>query len=532
MHPIGARRARPRVVMVATENDALKGAKVGGIGDVIRDLPRELRPLGYVSTVIIPSYGFVHTLNGAAMVADLTFPFGGREEFCEVWKVPAPGGGGEPTEHLLIHHPAIRGEPIYYHDPKEKVFARDSTKYALFCSAVGQYLRTLDEPYVLHLHDWHTGYIFLLSELHPAFAHLRPVRKIFTIHNVGYQGTRPMRKFAPSLEDWFPELFRKTRWIREWQDARYAVPTFTPVLAGVRHASAVTTVSPTYAREITLPSDHANAVYGGEGLEVSLRAAHDEGRLFGILNGVEYPPTSARAPVDDRTFAATVLDEIVDGGSGRPVPLRDEVAARLTALFDGKGRFLLSSITRVTEQKLRLMFEKGSDGSTALDSILALLAKSDAAYVLVGSGWAEYEESLKRAFARHERFIFLNGFFRNTAAALFTRGNLFVMPSSYEPCGITQMQAMREGQPCLVHAVGGLKDTVRDGVNGFTFNGGTLSEKVDNFVGGVRRALDIHASQPDRWKEIVRCAGEARFGWGESAKAYAALYEGRTPRQS
>ena len=90
--------------MIATENDALKGAKVGGIADVIRDLPAELRPLGWDATVIIPSYGFIHTLNDAEKIADLTFPFGGREEFCELWRVPPR----EPAAAAHGHRPGRR----------------------------------------------------------------------------------------------------------------------------------------------------------------------------------------------------------------------------------------------------------------------------------------------------------------------------------------------------------------------------------------------------------------------------------------
>ena len=393
MHSSAGKRARSRVVMVAAENDALKGAKVGGIGDVIRDLPGELEPLGWDTTVIVPSYGFLHSINPSEKITDVTFPFGGREEYCEIWRVNVKSGGrphppASPggTEQLILHHPAIGGDPIYYDDPADRVFARDATKYALFSSAAGQYLRTMDVPYVLHLHDWHTGYFFLLSELHAAFAHLKPVRKIFTIHNIGYQGTRPMRKYPPALEDWFPELFRKTRWIREWEDPRYSVPTFTPMLAGIRHASAVTTVSPTYAREITGPSDHANAVYGGEGLESALRAAHDESRLFGILNGVEYPPGSGRDGVDDRRLIETVTGEIALEKNGSVAPFHNEIPERLARVLDGKGKFVLSSITRITEQKVRLLFEKGSDGQRALESILELLSRGvKSAHIIDGT---------------------------------------------------------------------------------------------------------------------------------------------------
>jgi len=514
--------------MLATENDALRGAKVGGIGDVIRDLPGELAPLGWDSTVIIPSYGFLQTLNRTEKVADVTFPFAGREEYCEVLRVTDVPESA--ADHLLVHHPAIAGEPIYYHDSSDNVYARDSTKFALFCSAAGQYLRSEERPYILHLHDWHTGYLFLLSELHPAFTHLREVRKIFTIHNVGYQGTRPMRKFSPSLEEWFPELFKKKAWIRAWEDARYSVPTFTPMLAGIRHAAMVTTVSPTYAREITTAGDRANAVYGGEGLEVALRAAHDEGRLVGILNGVEYPAARAGATApDDAGLLGTITGEISQDKNGGSESFRTEIPGRLRRVLDGTGRFLLTSITRISEQKVRLMFEKGSDGRTALENILSLITERGAAYIFVGSGAEQYEKALAEAFRKYPSFIFLDGFYKESARGLFKRGNLFLMPSSYEPCGITQMQAMREGQPCLVHAVGGLKDTVADGVDGFSFGGATLTEKVDNFVGSLRRALDIHRDDPARWREIAEAAGKARFDWTGSARKYANIYAGKEP---
>jgi starch synthase len=301
------------------------------------------------------------------------------------------------------------------------------------------------------------------------------------------------------------------------------------MLAGIRHASAVTTVSPTYAGEITRPGDHANAIYGGEGLEPALQGAHDESRLFGILNGVKYPPGAKREGVDDAGLLGTILGELATEKRAGSTFYHEEVERRLRRTLDGSGRFLASSITRITEQKVRLMFEKGSAGGTALESILDLLGRQGAAFVMIGSGSDGYEEALKQAFLRHESFIFLNGFYRRSAVALFRRGNLFLMPSSYEPCGITQMQAMREGQPCLVHAVGGLKDTVIEGLNGFSFNGSTLVDKVDNFVRGVARALDLHRNRPGQWAALVKAAGEARFGWEESARAYAALFEGDVP---
>ena len=139
---------------------------------------------------------------------------------------------------------------------------------------------------------------------------------------------------------------------------------------------------------------------------------------------------------------------------------------------------------------------------------------------LLGTGDEEYEYFLTRLGSRYDNFIFLNGYSDQCARALYANGELFLMPSSYEPCGISQMLAMRDGQPSVIHAVGGLKDTVQDGINGFVFSGRTLTEQVDNFVRTALAAVALKQNAPDQWSLICDQAVRSRTSWDESARQY------------
>src|SRR5208283_2976797 len=151
--------SRQHIVMLASENDALNNGKVGGVGDVIRNLPRALADLGWAVTVITPSYGFLHVDNPSAQIGTVRFPFGGKTLEGPMYEVTAKLPHAL-VRHCVFEHPAIRGTPIYFNDASDQPFAQDATKYALFCSAVGQYLKTIRSEFILHLHDWHVGLLF------------------------------------------------------------------------------------------------------------------------------------------------------------------------------------------------------------------------------------------------------------------------------------------------------------------------------------------------------------------------------------
>ncbi len=139
---------------------------------------------------------------------------------------------------------------------------------------------------------------------------------------------------------------------------------------------------------------------------------------------------------------------------------------------------------------------------------------------LIGSGDPHYEAVLADIARRHDNLLFLRGYSESLANDLYGAGDLFLMPSSFEPCGISQMLAMRGGQPCLVHAVGGLLDTVKDNVNGFWFHGDSSPEQANALLTRMQQIVQLRAAKPAQWKKIRASAAAARFVWSAAAQLY------------
>ncbi len=510
------------ILMLTAENDALPGGKVGGIGDVIRDLPPALAARGCTVTVLTPAYGVFADLPGASRLAALEVGFGGSA--CHVDLYQVPGTEERPgVRHWVLDHPLF--EPcgagrIYCDDPPDRPFARDANKFALFCAAAAEWLIQAGDqrPDIIHLHDWHTALLLLLRRYHPACRPLQMIRCVFTIHNLALQGVRPLTGDDSSLAHWYPGLRCKQADIADprWSDC------INPMAVGIRLSDAVHTVSPSYAEEILRPSavEH-KGYYGGEGLEVDLQQARDEDRLIGILNGCHYSEHGVPAPAWPALL--TVLrNQILAWAGSEPAlhPAHFIARERLADWPTQRPGFVLTGIGRLTEQKFRLLRQRDSRGRLAIDQIMAQLAEVNGVYLLLGSGDPDYEQFLTAAAGRHPNLLFLRGYSDAVSQALYATGDLFLMPSSFEPCGIGQMLAMRAGQPCLVHHVGGLRDTVQPGINGFAFTGTGLADQADGLLAELDRVLALHRDQPKRWRQLARAAGIARFHWDESVNHY------------
>jgi len=299
-----------------------------------------------------------------------------------------------------------------------------------------------------------------------------------------------------------------------------------PMAAGIRLADRVNTVSPTYATEILRPNDEQHGFHGGEGLEHDLRRVWSDGRLFGILNGCEYPKMDRRRPGWRRLLDAVASDLAAwQGHDDERAALHDVARRRLAALPTRRPAHVLASIGRMTRQKAALFLQAGDDGRTALEGILDDLGRSGC-FIMLGNGDAELEHAFARVSAERRNFLFLAGFSLAAADLLYQAGDLFLMPSSFEPCGISQMLAMRAGQPCVVHAVGGLADTIRDNANGFSFQGDTPLSQASQFRAAVRHALQLRRNDQTRWIRIREAARSARFTWEAAALQYVGeMYE-------
>ncbi len=512
-----------KILMVASENDALPGAKVGGIGDVVRDVPPGLARHGCEVCVVIPAYGALANLPGEQRLGVVEVGFGGVSQHVEFYEVPGrrPHPG---VRHVVVDHPQFaacgRGR-VYCADPPATPFATDATKFALFCQAVAEALvrGLFGHLDVLHLHDWHAALLLVLRRFHPAFRSLQAMPTVFSIHNLALQGVRPLHGHASSLGTWYPGLSYNHALVADprWPDC------INPMAAGIRLADRVHTVSPSYAEEILQSSAvESRGYYGGEGLEGDLRAARREERLFGILNGCEYPEEPGPAAPSWVELLSLLKTETLRWiAQHEHVPTAHFLALqRLERLLDReRPGLVLTSVGRITDQKVRLLRQPGPDGRPALHGILDALGERGVCLFL-GSGDPAYERFIAETGGRFENLVFLNGYSEAVSAALYAAGDLFLMPSSFEPCGISQMLAMRAGQPCLVHHVGGLRDTVRDGVDGFAFTGTNLTEQAGNLVTALRAALDLREHEPKRWKSIGAAAAAARFSWDDSVKDY------------
>ena len=347
-------------------------------------------------------------------------------------------------------------------------FATDANKFALFGAAACELLGAarLGSFDAIHLHDWHAAFAALLIRFDPRFAMLAGNRLVFTIHNLALQGIRPFVDDESSLADWFPGLSCDRDAIA---DPRYP-DCVNPMRAAINLCDKVHAVSPNYAAEIRKSNRAEIGFHGGEGLERDLQRAHRAGKLRGILNGCEYPPARG-APSATKFIEAARRSVIRWIGESEQVDSGHFIALERLARWRGKAPTnWITSISRLTPQKTALFQTTMENGESCLENILGALPK-DHALVMLGSGDAEIERFLTSCAADCENFLFLRGYSEDLSQMIYALGDLFLMPSSFEPCGIGQMLAMRAGQPCLAHRVGGLSDTIKDNVDGFLFAG-------------------------------------------------------------
>jgi starch synthase len=511
-----------KVVFIAAENGALPGGKVGGVADVVRDLPAALAEEGWAPTVVTPSYGKLHKLPGSKKIATVSTNFSDDRHEVSIWRVP---GSFDTVENLVFDHEnfSVNGTgAIYDSGDPERPYATDASKFAFFCAAIASWIENSTElPDLVHLHDWHSAFYCLLRSFSDDHRRLQDVRTVFTIHNVSYQGTRPLRGDDSSLESWFPALKYD---LDSVQDPVYS-NCLNPMAAAIRLADQTSTVSPTYAAEICRPSNPETGFIGGEGLEHLLATVAKEGRLAGVLNGCYYDDIP-NSHLEWQDLVNAMLQQVSAWRSKQPSNEAHRIAEeRLRRLPPQRPSQLLVSIGRLVAQKATLFISPVASGKPALQQIADDLDK-DGLLIILGNGEAKYERALLAIAEQSDNVIFLQGYSESLADPLYEIADLFLMPSSFEPCGISQLLAMRAGLPCVVHGVGGLLDTVEAGFTGFVFSGKNLTQQANGFVAVTERALQIRDSDPEQWQSICDNASRQRFDWSSSAKAtIRCLYE-------
>ncbi|QYK03225.1 glycogen/starch synthase [Shewanella psychrotolerans] len=534
-----------RVLMLAAENGLLPGAKVGGMADVIRDLPGALYPLNVCVDVAMPSYGFLHLETASVKIATITLAFYGEPYWVDLYQASHPQF---PELNLyLFDHPLFEdGGNVYSPSSGDRPFADDANKFALFCAAVAEGLVTsvLSTPDCLHLHDWHCGVMAFLRACSPYHQRLQSIPVVMSIHNLAIQGTRPLTQEHSSLQAWFPTLYPllEPDKLKCITDPQYP-NCFNPMRCAIVFSDRVHLVSPSYANEVLLPSNHDKGFYGGEGLENDLALKQAHKGVFGILNGCEYPfSTEKKRKVSVKknveTGGSDALNILLDSAEQAIqtwladhayVRSVDQIALltlnrlRRSCCGSVEPSLILTSVGRLTEQKMRIMCYRDASGVSTLAKLLSQLQSTTpkGVFILLGSGDEKIEAQLTKLASKFNNLLFINGFDLPLSQALYDHGSLFIMPSSFEPCGISQMLAMRSGQPCLVHGVGGLKDTVTDGEDGFVFTGEDLSEQADQLLNRFNQLQEMMMTA--KWQQICDSASQKRFSWQRSAQQYVDL---------
>jgi starch synthase len=465
--------------------------KSGGLGDVAAALPPALTALGVDARLLLPGFrGFLDAFPGITDAARLHTPFTAERVRVGLARVP-----GSELLAYLVDQPAFydrSGNP--YADPDGRDWPDNHRRFGLFGWIAAELARGADpgwSPDILHIHDWHAG-------LAPAYLAARPpaadhVPTVFTVHNLAYQGL-----FSPAV---FPELALPPGFFSIDGVEFNGLVSF--IKAGLFFADRLTTVSPTYAREIQTPAF-------GCGLDGLLRSRADS--LTGILNGVDPCVWDPRHdPILPRSYGAE------DAASGKP---RAKAALqRRLGLDDRQDAPLLGVVSRLTSQK-------------GLDLLLACLPEilpDGNRLAILGSGDSDLEHGFSMAAAAHDGEIAVEIGYDDALSHLIIAGaDMVVVPSRFEPCGLTQLYALRYGTLPLVRRVGGLADTVVDATavsladgsaNGFAFDGDNPSA----LIAAVRRASALFCERAV-WRRMIRRAMTHDFSWAAAARGYVAVY--------
>ena len=461
--------------------------KTGGLGDVAGSLPAALVRAGAEVIVMVPKYATIKDEYKAQMehFSDFYVSLGWRNEYC----------GLEKLEHDGVTYMFIDNERYFARDYPYGFFD-DGERFAFFSKAITESLQHLPEDFecdILHCNDWQTALApVFLREFYQGLPLYDRVKTVFSIHNVAFQG-----QFSDTVME---DILGVAHIPAAASQLRCDACSINYMLGALRYADAITTVSPTYANEIQTPEF-------GEGLDGVLRERSYA--LQGILNGID---VAGFDPATDKRIAANYTVEDRSGKAVCKAKLQEELGLEVR-----DDRPLMVMVTRLTRQK-------GMDlVMYALDRILS----GGVQVAVLGTGDRDYEDGLRYFQDKYPGTMAARiEFDPALSQRMYAAADMFLMPSKFEPCGLSQIIAMRYGTLPIVRETGGLKDTVIP-YNEFTGEGTGFS--FSNFNGdemgdAVFRAARLFWDNRDAWNQLVTQAMSQDFSWTRSADKYLDLY--------
>ena len=471
-----------KVLFAASE--ALPFAMSGGLADVAGALPKALRRRLIGCRVIMPLYSTISDELKEKMkfICHITVPVSWRRQYCGVFEAHIDG----VIYYLIDNQYYFKRDGLYG-------FYDDAERYAFFSRAVLEVIPYINfTPDIIHCNDWQTAMIpVYLNEMYKADKRYKDIKTVFTIHNIQYQG-----KYGR-------ELYGDVLGLPEGRESIVEYDDCVNLMKGaVQCADKVTTVSPTYSREILDP-------YYSHGLDEILKQFTY--KLTGIVNGIDtdiYNPETDKLIYKNYT-ADTIKDKAVN---------KRELQKQMN--LPQKNVPVIGMVTRLVKHK----------GIDLVKCVFEELLKADLQFVILGSGEWEFETFFYEAAKRHPDKVALKlGFDATLAHRIYAGADIFLMPSQSEPCGLAQMVALRYGTVPIVRTTGGLNDTITDSGdgagNGFTFS----NYNAHDMQNAVWRAIGGYADNKG-WDVLRRRAMKCDNSWGASARSYIGLYRELCPK--
>ena len=474
-----------KILFAASES--VPFVKTGGLGDVVGALAPVLAQKGHDVRVIIPEFNTIpqEYMQQLTHVCEFEVQLGWRRQYCGIEMLEKDG-----VKWYFMDNKYYFGRPYIY-----GMGGDEYERFGFFCRGVLNMLPLIDfQPDVIHAHDWQSGMIPALLKIQ--YAHLpfyANMKTVFTIHNLQYQGIFGIREVQDILG------LGDSLWTEDKLEC-FGCANF--LKAALVYADKITTVSPSYAEEI-------QTAYYGERLDGLLRARNRD--LSGVLNGIDMNEYN---PETDPKIAQNYSFEHLEGKAACKQALQEELGLEIKPETP-----LIGMVGRLSNQK----------GLDLVDYVIADIMRQDVQLVVLGMGegryfnlfsWAESEYKGKVA----ARFTMDHAL----AHKIYAGADLFLMPSQFEPCGLSQMIAMRYGTVPIVRETGGLRDTVlsynefNGEGNGFTF----FNYNAHDMLHTIERATDFYHNQRDVWQKLQERGMHGDYSWNKSADEYVRLYEG------
>ncbi len=474
-----------KILFVASE--AVPFIKTGGLADVVGSLPKCFDKTYYDVRVMIPKYLCIKQEWRDKMnyVSHFYMDYMGQSRYVGILEYEYEG-----VKYYFIDNEGYFSGPKPYGD-----WLYDLEKFAFFCNAALSALPVIGfQPDLVHCHDWQTGLIpvYLKDRFHDG-EFFRNMKSVFTIHNLKFQGVwdvKTIQRFS-QLSDYY---FAPDK-LEAYKDGNL-------LKGGVVYADAITTVSNTYAEEIKMP-------FYGEGLDGLMRAR--AGSLRGIVNGIDYD--------DFNPETDTMIEQTYNAKNFRKEKIKNKRALqRELGLEENDSKMMIGIVSRLTDQK----------GFDLIQYVMEDLCSDDVQLVILGTGEERYENMFRHYDWKYHNKVSAQIYYSEPLShKIYAAADAFLMPSLFEPCGLSQLMALRYGTLPIVRETGGLKDTVEpyneyEGTGtGFTFTNYNAHEMLNS----IRYAERIYYDRKREWNKLVDRAMAKDYSWNASALKYQELYD-------